>query len=122
VAVYAFVSDHVAERTTQEWLDLLAGADIPHTAAVTMDDLFADEHLRAVGFFPELDHPSEGRLRTTKIPGRWTDSQPELRRPAPRLGQDSGAVLAELGYSDAEIRALAAAGATRLEEAAWTSP
>ena len=60
----------MSEPATREWLELLATSDIPHTAAIAFESLFDDAHLRAVGFFPELDHPSEGRVRTTAVPSR----------------------------------------------------
>ena len=90
-------------------------SDIPHTSVPTLEDLFDDAHLQAVGFFPEFDHPSEGRLRTTAIPSQWSASQPSVRRHAPRLGADSQAILQELGYSAIEIQALVEAGTTKLE-------
>ena len=71
---------------------------------------------RPLTFFPELDHPSEGRIRTTATPSHWSASQPGWHRHAPRLGQDSQDILQELGYSTAEIQALAETGITKLGE------
>ena len=114
VEVYGFVKENMARRTTQAWLEGLGSTDIPHAPISTLEDLFEDPHLKAVSFFPEFDHPSEGRLRTTAIPSQWSASQPDIRRYAPRLGADSKAVLQELGYSTDEIRALVEAGITHL--------
>jgi crotonobetainyl-CoA:carnitine CoA-transferase CaiB-like acyl-CoA transferase len=40
------------------------------------------------------------------FPMKFTEAPCELRRPAPEVGADTDAVLAEFGYSPAEIAAL----------------
>ena len=115
--VYRFVEAKIREHSTREWLAMLATSDIPHTAAIEFESLFDDAHLRAVEFFPELDHPSEGRVRTTAVPSRWSESQPDIRTLAPRLGEHGRELLAECGYTDVEIDALARSGATTIPAA-----
>jgi crotonobetainyl-CoA:carnitine CoA-transferase CaiB-like acyl-CoA transferase len=46
--------------------------------------------------------------------GVWSESPLSIRRLAPRLGEHSAEVLREIGYSEAEITAMAEAGATLL--------
>ncbi|MGO4612413.1 CoA transferase, partial [Variovorax sp. 2RAF20] len=68
-------------------------------------------------FFEMVEHPSEGRMRSMTVPSRWSKSQPHIARQAPRLGQHSAEVLAEAGYSPAEIEAMAASAATLVADA-----
>jgi crotonobetainyl-CoA:carnitine CoA-transferase CaiB-like acyl-CoA transferase len=110
--VYAFLADHLVTRTSAEWLDAFAAADIPATPLNTLDDLLADPHLHATGFFRREEHPTEGTLRTMAVPSRWSESQPESRRPAPQLGQHSIEILREAGLTADEIAAMMASGAT----------
>jgi crotonobetainyl-CoA:carnitine CoA-transferase CaiB-like acyl-CoA transferase len=91
------------ERTTAEWMALLEKADIPVSPMNSVEDVVHDPHLAASGFFVAEDHPSEGQVRAIRTPTGWSDSRPEVQRPAPRLGQHSAEVLREAGYSDAEI-------------------
>ena len=109
---YASLATIFKTRTTREWLELLEANDIPCVRLNQLDDLIDDPHLRTVGFFQEMDHPTEGRLRLTGIPSRWSKSHVAVERPPPRLGEHSIEVLREAGFTSAEIERLVAEGAT----------
>jgi crotonobetainyl-CoA:carnitine CoA-transferase CaiB-like acyl-CoA transferase len=113
-AVYSFVADEIARRTTDEWLAALEAADIPVQRMNSLEDILRDPHLAAIGYFTPVEHPSEGRLLSMKVPSDWSETQPGYRRHAPRLGEHTREVLKEAGYSDAQIDAMAQSGAARL--------
>jgi crotonobetainyl-CoA:carnitine CoA-transferase CaiB-like acyl-CoA transferase len=92
-AAGAVLVAELAKRTTQEWLDLFAQADIPASRMNSVTELIEDPHLRAVGFWQESDHPTEGRVRMAKTPGTWSRTQPDIRRLAPNLGEHTDEVL-----------------------------
>lgn len=100
----------MAEKTTAEWLVILGEKDVPCAAYNSLDDLLEDPHLTATGFFAPEDHPTEGRLRRTAIPNRFSGGMREDALPAPRLGEQSRAVLREIGLDDSAIARMVAAG------------
>jgi len=102
--VYAEVARLMQSRTTQEWQTILERADIPNTPMNSAADLLTDPHLLATGFIQEIEHPTEGKIRTTGAPVKWGNHpQPAKPQPAPLLGQHTREVLSSLGYSDAVI-------------------
>ena len=67
-ALYAIVTEVMPTKTSAEWLTLLEEADIPVMPMNTPEDLFDCPHLTAVGMFPVVDHPTEGKIRHIKVP------------------------------------------------------
>lgn len=116
----AMLAEFFLRRSTGEWLELLARADIPAMPLNTLESLIEDEHLLAVGQVQSFEHPDEGRINLVAPCSTWSESQPAIRRLPPRLGQDGAAILAELGYSGAEVAALVSAGVTRMVSAGAT--
>ena len=106
-AVYAFVRETMPSRTTAEWLEALTAADVPATPLHTLESIFDDPHLNATGFFERTEHPTEGTLLTVRGPANWSKTPPQLRRPAPHLGENTVEVLGELGYSAERAHAIA---------------
>jgi crotonobetainyl-CoA:carnitine CoA-transferase CaiB-like acyl-CoA transferase len=102
-ALYDMIADELKARPTAEWLEILQDADIACMVPHTLETLLEDPHLHDRGFFQFREHPSEGRIRTMREPSTWSETPPPSDQFAPRLGQHTGEVLAEAGYSPAEI-------------------
>jgi crotonobetainyl-CoA:carnitine CoA-transferase CaiB-like acyl-CoA transferase len=116
-------ADALQAKTTAEWIGILDRHDVPAMPYQTLDGLLDDPHLADAGFFELKDHPTEGKIRSMRLPNKWSSGTRREWRPAPKLGQDSVEVLREVGYSAAEVERLIAAGVTvdgRLERAAPT--
>ena len=103
-------------RTTQEWLDLFGDTSVPTNAVNTLDSLLDDPHLKDVGFWQELDHPTEGKLRMTRFPVTFSETPAENRRHQPVMGEHSVEILREAGLSDDDIDALIETKATMQAE------
>jgi crotonobetainyl-CoA:carnitine CoA-transferase CaiB-like acyl-CoA transferase len=108
---YELVAAEMKKRSSDEWIAALEAADIPVQRMNSLDDIVADPHLAAIGYFPEVEHPTEGRIRAMAVPSEWSDSAPEYRRHAPRLGEHTREVLREAGVAEVEIERMVANGA-----------
>ena len=111
--VYATLADICATRTNAEWVALLKDANVPHGPVNSLEDLLVEEQLQATGYWQEVEHPSEGKLRLPGIAPRFSRTAPEIRRLQPRLGEHSMEVLREAGLSEASIATMLAKGATQ---------
>jgi crotonobetainyl-CoA:carnitine CoA-transferase CaiB-like acyl-CoA transferase len=109
--VLAELRRRFAQSTTAELLELLRAAGVPSARINDVAGALADEQALSRGAVAEYDHPTLGPVRTPASPLR-VGNGPRAARPAPRRGEHTSSVLAELcGYDEGRIAALARAGA-----------
>ncbi len=105
--LYAILASSLGSRTSAAWLELFERLDVPCGPVHGLKDLLSDPHLQAVGFFePTYSRPTPMR-RALRQPVLWRGLERTPDTPAPRLGADTAALLAELGYDGAAIDRLA---------------
>jgi len=98
----------IATRPTAHWLALLEGAGVPCAPIEDYGQVFNDPHLNARDYFWDAPHPKLGHVRQLGSPMRFSETPVRRQKAAPLLGEDSAALLSELGYPAAEINALLA--------------
>lgn len=109
---FAIRAEALKARATAEWLEIFERCDVPAMPYHTLESLIEDPHLKDVGFFQTLEHPSEGRIVNMALPNTLSRGARRDVRGAPRLGENSVEILGEAGFSADEIEALIASGAT----------
>ena len=101
--VTAWTQEISAAEATQN----LQQVGIPAYPSLDAIDMVNSPHVGARDYFVELEHPEVGTRRHMGIPWTMSRTPCEVRRPAPCLGQDTDAVLAEIvGLSQDEIATL----------------
>lgn len=111
--ISAVVARCLATRTTAEWLEVLGARGVWVGPVYSYDDLLDDPQVRHNGTFVTYDHPTEGTVTTPGFAFRMHATPAAVSRPAPRVGEHTGEVLAGLGLSDAEVEQLADQGVVR---------
>lgn len=92
-----------ARKSCREWLDVLSAAGVPAAAVNTIGETFEEPQVKALDIVQTIEQPGIGPIRMLATPVRLSETPASVRTPAPKLGQDTGAVLKALSYSDAEI-------------------
>jgi crotonobetainyl-CoA:carnitine CoA-transferase CaiB-like acyl-CoA transferase len=95
-ALYEIAGKIIATRSTSTWLDIFNRLEIPASKMNRLEDLQEDEHLRATGFFEKIHDPGMGDLVFPGVPVKFDDARPPVRM-APRLGEHTAEVLAQIG-------------------------
>lgn len=96
-----------ATRPLAEWREILARQQGPWDVVQHVGELGADRQVEANRFLQEVDI---GRpVRLVSVPAQF-DGAPLTAAPAPAIGADSDAVLAELGYDEEAVIGLKVAG------------
>ncbi|MBI4706105.1 MAG: CoA transferase [Deltaproteobacteria bacterium] len=109
------VAELIAEKTCDEWMEVLVQAAVPCGPVNNMERLFSDPQVLHRGMVAEVPHPTIGALRLAGIPIKYSDTPGQVRLPPPLLGQHTGEILGELlGRSAAQIEALRQEGAIPL--------
>ncbi|HMB37121.1 MAG TPA: CaiB/BaiF CoA-transferase family protein [Methylomirabilota bacterium] len=90
-----------------EVLERLQRAGVPCAPILTLDKVAAEPQTVASGMLVPTKHPRLPDYRAVGLPIRWDGERPSVARVPPLLGEHSAEVLAELGYDEAAIQALA---------------
>jgi crotonobetainyl-CoA:carnitine CoA-transferase CaiB-like acyl-CoA transferase len=108
------MAEIIKGRPTAEWLQRLDANDVPSAPVLRRNEVIVNEQVLARELIAEFDHPDIGRVRQPKPAARFDRTPAAIRGPAPRIGEHSAAILAELGIEAAQIERLAAAKIVRL--------
>jgi crotonobetainyl-CoA:carnitine CoA-transferase CaiB-like acyl-CoA transferase len=110
-AYFEVQATSLGHKTTDEWVELFDKLDVPAARYNSIDDLLTDPHLKDVEFFREENHPSEGKIRRSKLANVFSGGARKKESHAPLYGEHSREILGELGYSAVDIDKMIAARA-----------
>jgi succinate---hydroxymethylglutarate CoA-transferase len=99
------LDEALSGRTTAEWLEVLGGA-VPCAPVYDVREALENPFLAERDGVQVLDHPDRPGFKLLASPIRTGAEVPA--RPAPKLGQDTEALLEELGYDAGAIEELRA--------------
>ncbi len=100
------LEERLQEKTRDEWIGFFLSADIPCGPIHTLPETFADSQVLAREMVRVLDHPRAGPVRVLAHPVRLGRTPARYDALPPALGENTAAILGELGYSAEQIVAL----------------
>ncbi|MGE0767577.1 MAG: CaiB/BaiF CoA transferase family protein [Hyphomicrobiaceae bacterium] len=107
VEVEGAVSAWTSQRTKAE-IAVALGGKVPFGPVLRVDEIFADGHTAARGMLAEVDLPGvpEHPLVIANTAIKMTGTPGGVRARAPLVGEHAASILADVGYSEAEIAEL----------------
>jgi crotonobetainyl-CoA:carnitine CoA-transferase CaiB-like acyl-CoA transferase len=93
----------IAAVTTAEFLAGTRRHEVPMAPVNTLEQFFEDPQARHNGTFQEIEDPEFGVMRGLNFFASFTDTPLNLTRRAPKLGEQTDAILQDMGRSDQEI-------------------
>jgi len=69
----------------------------------TLENLLEDPHLTSKNFIKQVEHPTEGKIRSLGLANQFSGGSRVDFLPAPLLGQHTKEILTEFGLTEAEI-------------------
>jgi crotonobetainyl-CoA:carnitine CoA-transferase CaiB-like acyl-CoA transferase len=106
----AVLAARFRERPSADWTAVLEAGEIPVGPINDVVAAFASPEAEALGMTVEQEHPAWGVIRQVGIPFRLSETPASIRTPPPSLGEDTDAILGELGYAADEIAEFRARG------------
>jgi crotonobetainyl-CoA:carnitine CoA-transferase CaiB-like acyl-CoA transferase len=101
-ACLAELDGEFATRTFTEWKEVLGQLDAPWAPVQSVPELLDDPQVEANGYIGDVVVDGESLYRLPAVPVQFDGEPPPLRR-APEHGEDTEAVLVEVGYDWDEI-------------------
>ncbi|SEA23757.1 Crotonobetainyl-CoA:carnitine CoA-transferase CaiB [Haloplanus vescus] len=106
------LSEVFRERTTDEWVELLAeDHGLPVAPVYDVPTALDNEQTDARGVVREIEHPALGTVPVIEHPLNYENASAGFDGAPPLLGEDTEAILGELGYDEGDIDRLRADGA-----------
>ena len=108
------LTQEIEAVTTQQprshWLAMLEEVGVPCGPISNYAEVFADPHIQARGMVQEMEHPVGGTVQVLGPAAKLSETPARLARPSPLYGEHTAEVLAEIGWTQAEIQELEKAG------------
>ena len=104
------VVEITAQRTIQEWMNLLGGAGVPCGRIRNIAEVCTHPQLIDRGKVVECSHPTADTVRMIGLPIELSDTPGRVQIAPPLLGEHTDSILRETGYTDDDIRSFRARG------------
>ena len=102
------IEDATRQKPKEHWIAALERAGVPCAPIQDYGQVFNDEHLLARHYFWDAPHPTLGSVRQLGSPMRFSRTATRRHKAGPLFGEDTEAILRELGYGNTDVDRLLA--------------
>ncbi len=108
--INALVEEKTRLKPKDFWIKELNKAGVPTGTIQDLKMVFEDPQVCHQEMVTEIEHPGHGKVKMTGFPVKMQNNPCRIKLPAPKLGEHTKKVLAELGMEESEIKKLGAKG------------
>jgi len=100
------IEAHTLKNSSAHWVELLNKSGVPAGPIYRMDEMFADPQVKHLGMAQKVKHKKLGDVEVVAQPVKLSRTPSKLHSASPDQGEHTEEILAEFGYSKAEIAEL----------------
>jgi crotonobetainyl-CoA:carnitine CoA-transferase CaiB-like acyl-CoA transferase len=108
--LFGLIEGLLSMRPASEWQELIQTAGVPCGPVITRDQVFSNPQVVENEFFVRRDQPGLGQVQEMGFPLRFSEARSHIQRTAPLLGEHTGEVLQEFGFTLDELEELRTRG------------
>ncbi|HEY4094879.1 MAG TPA: CoA transferase [Baekduia sp.] len=117
-AITAIIEPVFAQRTTEEWRGRFLKEGALFAPVLKISEILDHPQVREAGLVQSVTHPTVGEVPQIGPPITLSETPASIDRPPPLLGEHTDELLRSIGYDDARIAQLHAAGIVGAPDAA----
>jgi crotonobetainyl-CoA:carnitine CoA-transferase CaiB-like acyl-CoA transferase len=102
----ACISEVLAEHPVSHWTEALDHYDVACDPVQKPDQVMADPQVAALGQLETIELAGQGSVLLPRLPLDFSLTPAEIQGAPPEVGRDTGLILREAGYEDADIEEL----------------
>ena len=97
------LQEALLKKPVAAWVKQLEGGGVPCGPINELSDVFADPQVLHRDMLQEVEHPTLGKLKQAGIPIKFSETKGSITRHPPLLGEHTGEILLELGYTAGDV-------------------
>ena len=96
----------LTQNTTVHWVEVLNARGIPSGDVVSLETALTSEQARHRQVIADVEQPGIGNIKIFNMTAKFSKTPAQIEMPPPRLSENTGVILGELGYGAEEMKVL----------------